>query len=285
MQQTISVMTLIVLGFCVIFAFALPIVLAIIWHKRSGAKWSAFFIGAAIFVVFVFVLENLCHQLFIYGDNKLSSFILNHAWSYVLYASFAAGIFEETGRYIAFRFLLKKQNDRSCGVMYGIGHGGIEVILICGVSMISSLALAISVNSAGAEALMSSVPVEAAETLKASIQALQTSSPFYFLISPYERIVALILHISLSVLVFTAVKRKKLYLYPVAILLHALVDSSAALYQYGLITNIYLLEGIVTVLVFAITLFAYRFYRSDNSDGYGDESEVMNTSEERSGEE
>ena len=101
------------------------------------------------------------------------------------------------------------------------------------------------------------------QNLRISIEALQTSSPFYFLISPYERIIALALHIALSIIVFTAVKRKKLYLYPVAILLHALVDSVAALYQYGLISSIYLVEGIVTAIVIVVTLYACRIYRSD----------------------
>lgn len=272
MQATVPVATIIVLCFCAVFSLVLPFVLAAIWRKRSGEKVKAAIIGALIFVVFVFGLENLCHQFFIFGQNPLSSYIKNHAWSYVLYASLAAGVFEETGRYIAFRFLLKKQNNKSCGIMYGIGHGGIEVIIICTISMISSIALALSINAAGAEALIGSVPAEQAEAVKASITALQTSSPLYFLVSPYERIVALTLHIALSVMVFMAVKRGKIYLYPVAILLHAGVDSFAALYQYGIITNILILEAIITAAVAFIAFWAWRIYRSDDSNASDEES-------------
>ena len=64
-----------------------------------------------------------------------------------------------------------------------------------------------------------------------------------------ERISAMMIHIGLSMVVFVAAReRKKLWLYPVAILLHALADSAAALYQYGLLTSLVTVEGFTFVM-------------------------------------
>jgi len=37
-----------------------------------------------------------------------------------------AGVFEECGRHIVLKYLLKKDRTRENAVLYGIGHGGIE---------------------------------------------------------------------------------------------------------------------------------------------------------------
>ena len=43
-----------------------------------------------------------------------------------------AALFEETGRYIAFRIFLKNHTERETAVSYGLGHGGIECIIVLG---------------------------------------------------------------------------------------------------------------------------------------------------------
>ena len=56
-------------------------------------------------------------------------------------------------------------------------------------------------------------------------------------------------------LVFLAARQKgKGWLYPVAILLHALLDTSAALYQFGVIRSLWIVEGSAFVLGLAYLL-------------------------------
>jgi uncharacterized membrane protein YhfC len=50
--------------------------------------------------------------------------------------SLTAGVFEETARYIAYRFLLKEHNMEN-GLIYGVGHGGIESIMLVGVNVVT----------------------------------------------------------------------------------------------------------------------------------------------------
>ena len=189
---------------------------------------------------------------------RTGGYVLNHTWAYVLYGALAAGVFEETGRYVGFRFLLRKHTDRSVSVMYGIGHGGIEAILVGGVSAISNLVFSLQYNS-GALAGNS-----AAETAGNSLAAM---IPGLFFVSGIERLIAVCLHIALSVLVFLAVQRAgRLWLYPAAILLHAGADVFAALYQKGVLTNVWLVELFVALATAAIGWFAWRLYRADRPD-------------------
>ena len=64
-----------------------------------------------------------------------------------------AGVFEEVGRYLAFRFLLKRYTNRRDAVTYGIGHGGIEAILVLGLTAINNIAIAQLVNSGSIETI------------------------------------------------------------------------------------------------------------------------------------
>ena len=272
------------MGASLVIAVGLPVLLAILWHKRTGAKWISLLVGMLIFPAFVFGLENVCHQLFIYQPNPISNYVNAHPLILMLYGGLAAGIFEETGRLVAFFWLLRKQNGREAGVMYGIGHGGIEAALICGVGMVSNIAFSIALNTQGAAAMLASVPAEQQATIAASIESLNTAPAGMLLMSGVERIIAITLHIALSVLVFTAVKRKKMWLYPVAILLHAAVDCIAVLYQQQYITNIYVLEAIIAAATAAIAYWAYRIYQADAPVAMPEEAPVVPENSETVGE-
>ena len=59
----IPTLSIVFMAISALVSIGLPIALGIIWHKRTGAKASSLFIGAAAFVVFAIILENICHRL------------------------------------------------------------------------------------------------------------------------------------------------------------------------------------------------------------------------------
>ena len=63
----------------------------------------------------------------------------HNPWLYGLFMGGTAAIAEEFGRYIAVRFLLKKNRRYADGIAYGLGHGGIEAMLLIGVNNIANL--------------------------------------------------------------------------------------------------------------------------------------------------
>ncbi len=234
----------------------LPLVLLIVWKRRTHAPLRAAFLGAAVFVVFVMVLERMLHGL-VLGEGSV---VLRTPWLYVLYVSLAAGLFEETGRYLSFRFLLKKYDSRATGVMYGIGHGGIEAILLCGINMVVYILLAVEFNQAGG--------LTAAAQYYYSGGSVPAIGLYYtpvwaFLVPGLERLTALALQIALSVVVFQAAQRQgKRHWYFYAVGLHAAVDAVAALYQLGILTSVAVTEliviGMTLLICWRVTLLYLR---------------------------
>jgi uncharacterized membrane protein YhfC len=250
-MDMIGTSKIIAAAFSAVLALGFPVVLLIFWRKKTKAPFVAALVGAAMFLLFSQVLESLLHVLVL----RQGGFVMTHTWAYVLYASFAAGIFEETGRLAGFKLLLRKHTGREAGVMYGIGHGGIEAILIGAVSAVANLVFMIRYN-AGA--------YNGAASVANTVQTVMQTPAIMFAMVGVERVLAVCFHIALSVLVFQAANRAgKFWLYPVAILLHAGLDSFAAAYQKGVFTSIVALETVVAVITLAAALFAVRLYRAD----------------------
>ena len=258
MVQTLS---MVFMATSAIVSIGLPIALGIIWHKRTGAKASSLFIGAAAFVVFAMILENICHRLVLYGSGSRAAFMQSNLWAYGLYGALAAGVFEETGRLCAFKLLFKKKDDRCESVMYGIGHGGVEAVLVSGLTMISYLVLSVIINVSGGMAGLTALGMGESQT-SALMAAFTGTNPFMYLVSGIERIIAIAFHISMSVLVFAAVKQKgRGWYYPLAIGLHALLDLGAMAYQTCVIKSIIATEGYVLVFTALCVLLAVKVYR------------------------
>ena len=105
-------------------------------------------------------------------------------------------------------------------ITYGIGHGGLECILILGMSMLSNLMLALVFNSMGAEEFIAQYAAEQADSIVASIQAINDVDILSAMLACLERVCAFILQIELSILVFAAVRLEKYWRFPLAILAH-----------------------------------------------------------------
>jgi uncharacterized membrane protein YhfC len=173
-----------------------------------------------------------------------------------------AGIFEESARFIAFKILKKKYEGIGTALSYGIGHGGIEAILLAGLGMISSIATSIIINTGNIESVTGSLQGEALAAASIQLQTLFVTPPYMFLVGGIERLFAIAVQLSLSVVVFYAVFGKnKTWLYPLAIVLHAIVDIPAVLFQIGGIKNIFVVEGIICVLAVGLVLFAKYLHR------------------------
>lgn len=214
-----------------VFALALPLALLIWWKKKTHAPLWEFAVGALCFIGFAVVLEPFLHQLCLMGDNAVSRAISASPLLYALYGAFAAGIFEETGRLFGFAVLLRRRREKSCAVAYGIGHGAIEVILILGLYYFTMLLAQLGVTLGE-------------EITTASVRAAAAAIPVYIAcIACFERLSAMCIHIGLSMIVFAAVReRGRLWLYPVAILLHALADIGAGFYQCGVFKSVFIVE-------------------------------------------
>lgn len=229
-----------------VLAFVIPIGAVIAYKLRNRSAWlPSALVGAGTFIIFAMVLEQLLHAVMapVIGGNTVL---------YIVYGALAAGIFEETGRFIAYKTVMKNSFSTKNAVMTGLGHGGTEMIIILGLTMISLAGSAIMVNSQGLESVVALLAAEnpnAVEPTRAQLEALAAYGFTDLTMSVYERLLAMTLHICLSVVVFFAVSRPgKIHFFPIAIVLHALFDVPAAMYQTGVITSLPVVYAVLTVL-------------------------------------
>ena len=256
----VPVSSIVMMAVNALLGIAIPIFLAWWAVKKHQASLSTILMGAGVFVVFALVLESIVHQVVLKGPNGAT--ILGNTLYYALYGGFMAGLFEETGRFLAMKFLLKKEpSETKPGVAYGLGHGGVEMILIFGLSMISTLTMALMVNLGQTDTLLSTVPAEAKDQMTATFEQLKTTGAGTYLLGLWERFSAITLQVALSILVWAAARKggKWTWLVPAAILLHALVDGLAVILSKsaGLIT----VELVVMAVAIAVAAIAWMVAR------------------------
>ena len=235
-----------------VLAILIPIIAVIVFKKKNRDSWlPSVFIGAGTFIVFAMVLEQILHvvMLPIVKDNIIM---------YSVYGALAAGVFEEAGRFVAYKTLMKKHYTTKNAVLMGIGHGGCEAIIALGITLFTFLVLAIMTNAIGLDKVLELTDggsPEVTETAKSQLETIREYNFISVAMGIYERIVAMTFHVCMSVFVYKAVTQKgKIWLYPTAILLHALLDFPAAMYQAKAITSIAVVYVIMTVFVALIVI-------------------------------
>ena len=239
-----------------VLGIAVPVCLSVYLVRKHHARLSTILIGAGTFILFALVLESIMHQLVLKGPHGAS--ILDNTLRYAIYGGLAAGVFEETGRFLSMKFLMKKEPSAPLpGVAYGIGHGGVEMLIIFGITMINNLVISALINSGQTDVIFSKVPDEAVEQLRSQLDQLQTIGVGTLIIGIWERFSALVLHLGLSMMVWLAVRKggKWLWLFPAAIALHAIVDAGAVLLQKS--AGMVPLELIVTSEAIAVAAIGY----------------------------
>jgi uncharacterized membrane protein YhfC len=230
-----------------IISLFIPIGLVIYGRRKGWLSWKPLGVGILIFILFSQILEKLLHVAVIDPTGPSLKWTDN-PFLFVVYATLAAGIFEEMGRYLGFRWLLKRHHDYQDGLSFGIGHGGIEAILIGGIGAVNAWILTNLIQSGAFEQVIAaSLSADQAALLKQQVQ--QTTFAMYML-GGFERLFALSFHIAMSLLVLFGVRRRQFRYVIYAILLHALMDVAPALYQVKAVTNIWLVEGVA--FIFAI---------------------------------
>jgi uncharacterized membrane protein YhfC len=210
-----------------VFDILYPLALGIVARRRLSVSWRYFGYGALIFVLFqlisrvpltLFIQSQIAPQL----QASRAALI-----SWVAISALTAGLFEELGRYIGYRWLMKREEKTwAKGVMYGLGHGGIEsMLLVAGllaITLIQVLALT--------RADLSTLPLTAEQRALAQQQlaAIAAQPAWVPLLGAWERLWTIPLHVALSVVVLQVFRRGSLRWLWLAILAHALVDLVAA---------------------------------------------------------
>ena len=205
----------------ILFAIFYPLALAIIARRRLGVGWRYFGYGALIFFLFQIIsrLPLIQGVQYLIGPQLQASRALLIAWLSV--AAVTAGLFEEIGRYVGYRWLMRgEEKTWPKAVMYGIGHGGLESMLLVGGLMIIGLINMIVLPNIPLDTL----PAAQRAQVQAQIAALQNQPAWLPLLGAWERLWTLPIQIAFSVIVLQVFRRGSLRWLWLAILAHTLVN-------------------------------------------------------------
>lgn len=255
----------------VILMIAIPVCFFICWRRkhREQTKISWLIAGAAGFVISARMLEVGVHYFCIVADNPVSRFINGNTAAFVIYGITMAGIFEECGRLIILKYILKKDRTRENAVIYGIGHGGIEILTVLLPAMILYLAIAVMFSQGDTEAALKTLNITE-ETATAALPSVQAAAAFDYAMmamNVMERLLAMLIHIGLTIIVYYGVVNAKKLCLPSAILLHMLADTFPALYQRGILP-LWAVEIWIAFWTLMIMLIAAKLYKRMSEIGH-----------------
>jgi len=252
------------LAITVILMIAIPVIFFVCWRKKQKQQTKIGYLiaGAVGFIVSARVLELGVHLVCIVADNPVSRFINGNTVAFVLYGIIMAGVFEECGRYIVLKYIMKKNRTPENAVMYGIGHGGIEILAVLLPSMILYLVIAVLFSAGNIENALSTLNI-AEDTAAAALPSVEAAAAFDYAMmamNVLERLFAMLLHIGLTVVVYYGVCNANKACLPIAILLHMLMDTFPALYQRGVVA-LWAVEIWAALWTVVIVIIAVKLYR------------------------
>ena len=138
-----------------------------------------------------------------------------------------------------------------------------------------NLVFAVLINSGNAASLTSSLSGPALTQMEGLLEGLKTMSPYTCLIGIIERIFAVTVQISLSVLVWFAAKdRNRLYLYPAAILIHFLVDGAAVVLTGFQVPSL-AVEAVIGVMAVLSAAYAKRIWNQGRIESVLENGDFM----------
>ena len=250
----VPALSFVFMAIALIIAISVPVLLAVWVMKKFKPGFWAVLCGMIIFFVVQIGFRIILLQLF--GLTEFGqTFIANNMLLYIALASLSAGLVEEFGRLFAFKVMLKRKHEFRHGIAYGIGHGGIEAVLLIGLSFLSNIVVGIMINNGA----LASLPGFEADLVQPTIDLMVSTPSFHFLLGGIERIFAICLHIALSIMVLHGVRQRKIGFTFLAILIHSAVNFIAVtIAQY---VNIYLSEAFLLIVALASVLYVILMYK------------------------
>jgi uncharacterized membrane protein YhfC len=105
--MVVAPLTLTCLSLATLFVAVLPVVLYRRLERPLGLSSRDVISGVAVFALFAMVIERSLNS-YVLHQNDMTALWLSSPLAFVLYGSLAAGVCEETGRYIAMRLLWRR---------------------------------------------------------------------------------------------------------------------------------------------------------------------------------
>lgn len=201
----------------ILICLMLPILFTLYFIKKKNARILPFLVGMLAFVISqIFLRIPLLQAL--QSNLSYQFFMMKHPVILVLFLALTAGLFEESARAISFTCLKKKPLSIYDALVFGLGHGGIEAILLVGLPLLQSQA-----------------------TLLQVLPAL------------LERIIAMLAHVMMSVIVWYGIVQHQHKYLMIAILVHMGLNCYPLIGN-----DVYFIEGYLLIYTLGLTFLVHR---------------------------
>jgi uncharacterized membrane protein YhfC len=239
----------------------IPVFLALRFYRLGGGRFRPIWIGAS-----AFILSQVGHIPF---NQFIMLPLLEKGgitpgvseWGPVVIlgvaAGLSAGVFEEITRFLVQKYWLKEDHQEFLPLKYGIGHGGIEAILLGLIALIAF----VQVMTLGNEGALSVFDPEQADLIRSQIATYWEIAWYHSLLGAWERISALAFHIGASLLVYKSIVEKNVGWLILAILGHTAVDAMAVVLPSRM--SLIAFEGILFVLAAGWLVWAWYIRARD----------------------
>ena len=222
--------------FCIVTLFIsliLPLIVLLVYALRNRKQGivSAWIIGALGFFIPQMLIRLPTLALL---SPQLTRFAEFSPLLYALTLAVTAGLFELAGRILAARVMGSRLTPKRA-LAAGLGHGGIEAMVIIGISYINNLVYIVMIQAGTFDALLAqnAANPEVVAQLEQVRTALLTTSPAMFLLAGYERLLTMVCQAAMSVMVCYGMASGKPGKYILLCLgLHTLLDCTAGISLY-----------------------------------------------------
>jgi uncharacterized membrane protein YhfC len=244
----------IAVGLSVSAAVALlgPPALGLVLWRRLSAPPLAWALGAATFFVSQVVLRLPWQvPLGLWVAKQSPGPAAQTAW--LAFSALTAGLFEETGRWVAFRFAWRPRTATGA-LMLGAGHGGVEAMLLVGLNLAVSAVLFVGLS----KGVTLGLPEDALATVRAQFAKL---TPSLALAAGLERLSSMAVHCGLSLLVLQAFTRRSAWWLVAAIAFHAASNLAGVVALKGL--GVWPAELVIAAFALAALAWTVHLVRAD----------------------
>lgn len=222
--------------FTIITAIVLPITLAVIFCVKKPESWKPLLFGALTFIVFQVLTRLPILGMVLPQKAWFEVFTTTQPALYALFLGGTAALFEEGGRFLVISLFLKKQRSTLDGVAFGVGHGGIEAMLIAGINAVALL-----------------------------LSSSELAVPNLIFAGGVERLSTLAVQIALSVMVMKGIRERKYIWLLIAFLIHTSVDFGAVLATQNSVDT-WAIELVLFAAAIAMAFFVMKEYKKGNPD-------------------
>lgn len=122
--------------FAIVITMVLPVCFLI--YAIINKSYLPFLLGIMTFVISQIFFRLPIIDYLQSHSASYNMFSATHPFWLMILIALSAGLVEEIGRYIMMQLFMKQKSFKN-GILFGLGHGGIEAVLLVGLSAVGIL--------------------------------------------------------------------------------------------------------------------------------------------------